>query len=165
MNSVTVPFDFHMDCFWANNPDSPECSNRSVSVDLTDEEFEAFQKADKKNLREACPDIYKKIDAAVNERCKALSYRYALIDLFSDNLNYYDEDERMMEVFAKEGLFDPEECYGGDDKEADFSIWLEEYFFDLDEEGMVEFIEKYYGHVAEELSPEKMEYGYEFKVE
>lgn len=41
-------------------------------------------------------------------------------------------------------------------------IWLEEYFFDLKEDQMVEFIEKYYPYVATRLTKEKMAYTYSF---
>ena len=73
-----------------------------------------------------------------------------------------ENEEKMMDVFAKEGMFDPGECYGGIYKSDNFGIWLEEYFFDLKEVQMVEFIEKYYSYVATRLTEEKLSYRYSF---
>lgn len=77
-------------------------------------------------------------------------YRQALIDEFVENQVFYDNEEQMMARFEADGLFvyDPTEPGTDPDKMAEFRIWLEEYFFDLDEEKQVEFIEKYYGYVA-----------------
>ena len=72
----------------------------------------------------------------------------------------------MMVVFEKEGLFvyEPDAPGTDPDKKAEFSIWLEEYFFDLDEEQMVAFIEKYYGYTADRLTEKKLSYKYTFSV-
>lgn len=150
MKTHTIPFELNMDnCSWFDN-----CGIRqyTIQVELTDEEA--------KDL--TLPQVHQKLEDAVNNECKRISYRYALINEFEENEVMSDNEEKMMEVFAIDGLFDPNECYGGIDKSGNFGIWLEEYFFDLEEEQMVEFIEKYYPYVATRLTEEKLAYRYTF---
>ena len=131
MKTVAVPFEFSMDnCPWF---DSQGIRQYTIQVELTDEEA--------KDL--SLPHVHHQLEAAVIDECKRISYRYALINEFEENQVLCDNEEKMMEVFEKEGMFDPNACYGGNDKSANFGIWLEEYFFDLKEEKMMEFIEKY----------------------
>ena len=152
MKTITVPFEFSMNnCSWFDNLGIREYT---IQVELTDEEAQDL----------SLPCVRKKLDAAVNGECKKISYRYALIDEFEENEVLRDNEEQMMEVFAKDGLFDPDECYGGDDKSANFGIWLEEYFYGLEEEPMKEFIEKYYPYVATWLTEEKLGYKYSISI-
>ena len=147
MRTITIPFEFSMDNSWFEN-----CGSRqyTIQVELTDE--------DAKDL--SLPHVHQKLEDAVKNECKRISYRYALISEFEENEVMLENEEKMMEVFAKEGMFDPDECYGGIDKSGNFGIWLEEYFFDLKEDQMVEFIEKYYPYVATRLTEEKLAYRY-----
>ena len=151
MKTVVVPFEFSMDnCSWFDNLGIRQYS---IQAELTDEEA--------KDL--SLPHVHQKLEAAVIDECKRISYRYALINEFEENQVMYDNEENMMEVFEEEGMFDPNECYGGNDISANFGIWLEEYFFDLKEEKMVDFIEKYYSYVAARLNEEKLAFRYTFK--
>ena len=148
MKTITIPFEFSMDnCSWFDNLGIRQYT---VQIELTDEEAQDL----------SLPHVREKLEAAVVDECKTISYRYALINEFEENQVIYDNEEKMMEVFAKEGLFDPNGSYGGDDKLANFGIWLEEYFFDLEEEQMVVFIEKYYPYVATRLDEEKLAFRY-----
>ena len=148
MKTVAVPFEFSMDnCSWFDNQGVRQYTTQA---ELTDEEAEDL----------SLPHVHQILEAAVIDECKRISYRYALINEFEENQVMYDNEEMMMEVFEKEGMFDPNECYGGNDKSANFGIWLEEYFFDLKEEKMMEFIEKYYPYVATRLNEEKLAYHY-----
>ena len=136
-------------CSWFEN-----CGIRqhTVQVELTDEEA--------KDLSH--PHVRQKLEDAVNNECKRISYRYALINVFEEDQVLYDNEEKMMDVFEKDGLFvyDPEAPGTDPNKQNEFGIWLEEYFFDLKEEQMVEFIEKYYPYVATRLNEEKLVYKY-----
>ena len=71
-----------------------------------------------------------------------------------------------MELLEKDGLFvyAPDEPGTDSNKQTEFNIWLEEYFFDLKEEQMVEFIEKYYPYVATRLTEEKLAYRYSYNT-
>lgn len=151
MNTITIPFEFSMDnCSWFNNLGVRQYT---IQVELTDEEA--------KDL--SLHLVHRKLENAVNNECKKISYRYALINEFEENQVLYDNEKKMMDVFEKDGLFDPNEDYGGIDKSGNYSIWLNEYFFDLEEEQMVEFIEKYYPYVATRLKEEQMAYRYTFE--
>ena len=154
MKTITIPFEFSMDnCSWF---DTLGIRQYTIQVELTDEEA----------LDPSLPRVRQKLEAAVNDECKKISYRYALINEFEEDQVIYDNEERMMEIFEKEeGMFDPNECYGGNGKLANFGIWLEEYFFDLKEEQMVEFIERYYPYVATRLTEEKLMYCYSISTQ
>ena len=152
MKTITVPFEFSMDhCSWFDNLGIREYT---IQVELTDEEAVDL----------SLPRVRKKLEEAVNDECRRISHRYALINEFEESETMLDDKEKMMEVFEKDGLFDPDECYGGDDKSANFGIWIEEYFFDLNEKQMKVFIEKYYPYVAERLNEEKLAYHYSFSI-
>jgi len=114
MKTITIPFEFSMDnCSWFDN-----CGTRqyTVQVELTEEEANDL----------SLPHVHQKLEDAVNNECKRISYRYALINEFEENEVMLENEEKMMDVFAKEGLFDPDECYGGIDKSGNFGIWLNE---------------------------------------
>ena len=138
----------------------------TTSVELTDEEVQQLRDTPLINLKQALPHLYQKLDSAVDNLCKKVSYRNALINEYTEGQVFYDNEENMMEIFENEGLFvyEPGKHNTDPDKKAEFSIWLEEYFFDLDEEQMVEFIEKYYGYTADRLTEEKLAYQYQFTV-
>ena len=161
MKTITIPFDFSMEnCFWFG----PEGTviQLTAEVGLTDDEIRQFEQADKNLLKIEEPHIFQKIKVAINSVCKKVSYRYALINEFSENGVIHENVEKMMGVFEKEGLFvyKPDEPGIDPDKKTEFSIWLEEYFYDLTDERMVEFIEKYYGNTATRLTEEKLAYKY-----
>ena len=108
MKTITIPFEFSMDnCSWFDN-----CGIRqyTIQVELTDEEEKGL----------SLPQVHQKLEEAVNNECQRISYRYALINEFEENEVMHDNEERMMDIFAKEGLFDPNECYGGIDKSGHF---------------------------------------------
>ena len=157
MKTYTVPFEFSMDnCFWFG----PEGTVINLSAEVELSEDEAAQ------LEGIVREKGGKRDTAVNEVCKKTSYRYALINEFTEGQVFYDDEEKMMAVFEQEGLFvyRPDEPGTDPDKRAEFSIWLEEYFFSLEDEQMVEFIEKYYGYTASRLTEEETAYRYSLSV-
>ena len=152
MKTITIPFEFSMEnCSWFETMGN---SQYTVQVELTDKEAQ----------NPSLPQVHQKLETAVINECKKISYRYALINEFEENQVMYDNEEKMMDIFEKEGMYDPNECYGGNDKSANFGIWLEEYFFDLNEEQMVEFIESYYPYVATGLNKERLAFRYTFKT-
>lgn len=162
MKTITIPFEFSMEnCPWI---ETEGIRQYSAHIELTDEEVQRLK--DTASLKEEHPLLFQKLDNAVNELCKKISYRYALINEFEEEQIFYDNEEQMMGIFEKESLFvyDPDAPGTDPDKKAEFSIWLEEYFFDLDEEQMVEFIEKYYGYTADRLTEENLAYKYTFSV-
>lgn len=155
MKTYTIPFDFSMDnCPWFEVDGT--VLHLTAEVELSEEEA--------REIKNNSPLFYQKLDNAVNEVCKKVSYQYALINEFTENQVFYDEEEKMMSAFEKESLFDydPDKPGTDPDKKTEFSIWLEEYFFSLDHEKMVEFIEKYYGYTANRLTEEKLKYKYSF---
>ena len=152
MKTITIPFKFSMDnCSWF---DSCGIHHYTVQVELPDEEA--------KDL--SLPQVHQKLEDAVNNECKRISYRYALINEFEENEVMLENEEKMMDVFEKNGLFvyDPEDPGTDPSKQNEFGIWLEEYFFDLKEEQMVEVVEKYYPEVATRLNEGKLAYKYSF---
>ena len=188
MKTYAIPVLFRMkDCQWFDDEEKYVKKGAptilTAKVDLSEDEVLQLQELVRRNngardaahlnLKEVLPDIYKKMDEAAKLVCDKVSYRYALIDEFINQEAHYDADTRkVMETVKADGLFeyDPDNI-GCDDKLpddekelAEYSIWAEEYFFDLDEEHMVEFIEKYYGYTTERVTDEKRAYEYSVMV-
>ncbi len=173
MKKYTIPAVLHLNCEVYNLYESHDCE---VSVDVKLSGFDIYMLSDlvarhggdreaaRKGLEQALPGVYKKLDDAVNAAAKKFARANAIINIYWDQQLFYDDEPKMMEVFAKEGLWDPEENYGGDDRRANFSIWLEEYVGDLEWDKQAEFIEKYYGYVLDRLTPDMLEYTYSFSI-
>ena len=109
-------------------------------------------------------DWKKVIEANVKAFCDKAAYRYAMINQFAEDGTWCENEEQQMQKFIVDGLFDPKEEYGGLDTVANFNIWLEESFFDLDVDKQFELVEKYYGYLATRLTEDKLKYEYSYKV-
>lgn len=178
MKTYDIPFDFIM-------PNCKEYDDNGLhmrliaKVDLSDEEVTRVRAlADKADLEKALPDIYGKLEGAVKDRCRKASYGYALMDTFEGGSFYVSKEK--MELFESEGMyeyepFNPEESdlhftvveynpQPRDKKLDDFGVWLEEYYFDLEEDQRVEFLEKYFKEIIPEITEAKLSYRYSFTV-
>ena len=188
MKTYDIPILFRMkDCQWFDDEEKYEKGGvptiLTAQVDLSEDEVRQLQElvhcnngerdAARLNLKQVFPDIYRKMNDAAKLVCDKASYRYALINEFINNEAHYDADTlKVMEAVKADGLFefDPDNIscddkLPDDEKEiAEYSIWAEEYFFDLNEEQMVEFIEKYYGYTAGRVTNEKRAYEYSVMV-
>ena len=152
----------------------------TVEADLSEEEIRKLKElagknlgerdVERLNLKESLPVVYKKLNDAAVAVCDKFSYQYALINRYTEDQIFYDNERQMMEIFEADGLFvfdeDDFSLPDGveDPKYNEFCIWLEEYFFDLPDEEKVKFIEKYYGYTATRLTKEELRYEYRVRI-